>query len=117
MENLNGILDKEKLAWSLTKYGITVPDYQWLYEQQDGLCALCGEPEQGVTLWGGVVRMAVDHDHSCHPTGSGCRACIRGLLCRDCNQGVGKFESKPQLAKLFADYLSRRPFVDRPSAA
>src|SRR6184192_3970445 len=49
---------------------------QKLYEQQDGLCAVCKRPEKQVA-YDKSRRLALDH---CHTTGK-----VRGLLCSDCN--------------------------------
>lgn len=111
--NHNDILSKEKLNWSLTKYGINADDYHWLLGEQEGGCALCGSPEsQGEKFARGKTRLSVDHDHDhCGPSRA-CKACIRGLLCHDCNVGIAKFEYKPKTRVRFADYLDNRPFSD-----
>lgn len=33
----------------------------------------------------------VDHDHSCCSGGGSCGDCVRGILCRACNTGIGMF--------------------------
>ncbi len=58
------------------RYGITASDYNILLEDQNGVCAICGEPEI-VKLNGKVKRLVVDHDHNTDE--------IRGLLCHTCN--------------------------------
>jgi len=99
------------LQWT---HGISLGQYEWLEQAQGGKCALCEEA--------GVIRkrrdrpsatLAVDHDHSCkqHGPRRSCMLCIRGLLCDDCNTGLGHFEKKASMALLFVDYLERRPFV------
>jgi hypothetical protein len=40
-------------------------------------------------------------DHN-HETG-----CFRGILCGNCNTGLGKFRDAPHLLRLGADYLER----------
>jgi hypothetical protein len=50
---------------------------------------------------------AVDHDHSCCPGRKACGKCIRGLLCANCNQGLGKFKDDPKLLRNAIDYLAR----------
>lgn len=73
------------------KYGITLEDYQNLFEAQDGVCALCGNS------CGSGRLLAVDHDHT---TGK-----IRGLLCMAHNTGLGKFGDSSALLRKAADYL------------
>lgn len=85
------------------KYGITLKDYDRMLAEQKGGCRLCGitPEEQG-------KRLAVDHAHDCCPyrrDGRTCGKCIRGLLCEDCNLGLGKFKDNPNLLRGAADYL------------
>ena len=75
------------------KYGITVEDYDRMLASQDGHCALCPT----VTGMGQKTRLHVDH---CHNTGK-----IRGLLCFDCNTGLGKFKDKIDLIEKAFCYL------------
>jgi hypothetical protein len=86
-----------------TLYGITHDEWDWLFASQDGKCSLCGEPD--------TVRLNIDHDHTCHPTGRACRKCIRGMLCRVYNRMLGHIEAKPALRARFADYLDNRPLL------
>lgn len=80
------------------KFGLTLDGYQSLHDAQNGACACCGLPETdrraGVTRW-----LAVDH---CHSTGA-----VRGLLCSNCNQGLGRFRDDPALLRKAAEYLER----------
>jgi hypothetical protein len=97
----------------LARFGLTLEDYAWLFDQQGGKCALCLRPESkqdyrsGRTWW-----LSIDHDHSCCPDKRGCKRCIRGLLCADCNMLLGLVErvGGPVLAR-FSDYLECRPFL------
>jgi hypothetical protein len=70
-------------AWinSLKKYGITEEIYDRFFEAQNGCCAICRKPSD-------YKRLAVDHDHL---TGT-----VRGLLCQDCNLGLGLFKDNPE---------------------
>lgn len=61
----------------LRQYGITIEDYDLLLKKQNGKCAICGTTEPGNRS----NNFSVDHDHI---TGK-----IRGLLCNDCNRGLG----------------------------
>jgi hypothetical protein len=74
------------------KYGITTSDYEALITEQDGLCAICREP----CVTG--KRLSVDHDHK---TGQ-----IRGLLCYQCNVGLGNFKDRKELLESAVRYLS-----------
>jgi hypothetical protein len=55
------------------RYGISREDYAALLASQGGVCAICGKPPE--------KTLCVDH---CHATGK-----VRGLLCRQCNWGLG----------------------------
>ena len=64
-------------------YGLGEHDYGKLYEAQGGVCAIC----QRAT--GATRKLSVDHDHSCCSGGVSCGYCVRGLLCRPCNDMLG----------------------------
>jgi len=73
-----------------------------MLEAQGGVCKLCSKPETRVNpQTGGVSRLAVDH---CHKTGV-----VRGLLCLDCNTGLGKFGDDPTLLLKAVEYLNTLP--------
>lgn len=81
------------------KYGITVVEYEALYESQKGLCAVCGN---NFPMAAGRKGLHVDHSHS---TGR-----IRGLLCHGCNIFVGyleKMEKEPQRFNAAVAYIER----------
>jgi hypothetical protein len=84
--------EKRRSGWLRREFGITVEQYQTLFESQNGLCAICNEPP---TL---ERSLAVDH---CHSTEK-----IRGLLCFRCNSTLGKFEDDVTLFQKAIDYLS-----------
>ena len=65
------------------RYKITHDDYDRMFEEQGGVCAVCFEPpDESLGEYG---RLQVDHDHE---TGE-----ARGLLCRGCNTGFGLLEA------------------------
>lgn len=79
-------------------YGITTEQYDAMFDEQDGRCAICRLPEQMTRL--GVTRgLCVDHDHE---TGR-----VRGLLCAACNFALGKFNDDPARLRAAAEYLER----------
>jgi hypothetical protein len=84
------------------KFGITPEGYSELLKSQNGTCAICKQPETATRL-GKVKALAVDH---CHQSGA-----IRGLLCADCNTGIGKLRENTSIflsAIRYLDYHSRQ---------
>lgn len=81
-----------KNSFLKSTYGITLAEYEALLESQNGVCAICGGKEKRKSRYGGVCRLHVDHDHK---SGK-----VRGLLCQQCNNGIGHFrENTAILAK------------------
>lgn len=72
------------------RYGVTVEQYEAMYRDQDGRCAICGKPHD---------VLCVDHDHSTLK--------VRGLLCDLCNTGIGKFGDSPELLSSAISYLTK----------
>lgn len=53
-------------------------------------------------------NLHVDHDHSCCPTVRGsCGDCVRGLLCSNCNTGIGLLGDNIDGLLLAVNYLRR----------
>lgn len=90
--------DKVRAHQLWTKFRITVEQYDALWEEQQGLCAICGEPERERRN-GKLKMLAVDH---CHRTDQ-----IRGLLCCGCNQGLGRFQDSERLLRSALAYINR----------
>ncbi len=80
------------------QYGITRADYQRMFEEQGGVCAICGRQETA-TRKGTLRHLAVDH---CHKTNA-----VRGLLCHVCNSGIGYFRDDAALIRRALSYLER----------
>ena len=78
------------------KFGITHAEYAELHQRQKGLCAICFKPETA-TRNGKVKSLAVDH---CHESGK-----IRGLLCYECNTGIGKLHEDEKIFLAAVKYL------------
>ena len=76
-------------------YGITLNEYQNLRTFQENKCAICGCEVMDVT----GRELAVDH---CHKSGK-----VRGLLCSNCNLGLGSFKDDPELLTKAIEYLVR----------
>lgn len=79
---------------------MSIDDYNALLEFQDHGCAICG------ALIGAVGRkLSVDHDHNCCEGQFSCGKCIRGLLCQNCNSGLGQFHDDVGLLARAISYL------------
>ena len=73
------------------QYGLSKQDYEHLlYLQGDG-CKICGD------IADKRFGLHVDHDHK---TGK-----IRGLLCKNCNYGLGQFKDDAKRLERAAQYL------------
>jgi hypothetical protein len=78
-------------------YGIALGTYSDMVTAQNGKCAICASDKPG-----GKGRFHVDH---CHDTGE-----IRGLLCHNCNLGIGYLKHDPRLfdaAKRYVEVFSQ----------
>ena len=76
------------------KFNITLQDYNRMFAEQGGCCAICRRHQSEFKK-----RLHVDHNHK---TGQ-----IRALLCCNCNVVIGKsMESVEILAKM-AEYLEK----------
>jgi Recombination endonuclease VII len=95
------------------RYGITADQYDLLHEQQGGCCYFCGFIETVIHhATHEVMRLSVDHDHTCdqgHDPKRGCPACIRGLACYNCNIFIERAERSTLLRPRIEDLLARRP--------
>lgn len=87
--------DQKRFIHKLRTYGITREQYEAMLAGQSGVCAICGElPSTGMGK-----AFHVDHDHA---TGV-----IRGLLCHECNTGLGKFKDDARMVEMAAAYLRK----------
>lgn len=78
------------------KYGITVAAYEQMRVEQEYSCAVCSTHESQCKHG----KLVVDH---CHETGV-----VRGLLCDNCNVGIGRLGDDWRRAYQAFVYLSRR---------
>ena len=107
MSNVNssdGLRSRCKACTSSTqilrKYHLTSDQYADLAKNG---CHICGS----------YKRLHIDHDHSCCPradSGSAtiCGKCVRGVLCSDCNTGLGLFHDSPVALTNAVKYLQRQ---------
>lgn len=82
-------------------YGLTVDDFDKLFAEQKGVCAICGKKETIKNQYG-IRRLNVDHNHTTNKN--------RGLLCSTCNQGLGLFyidEKRIELLLRAVEYVRK----------
>jgi hypothetical protein len=90
--------EKYRRAHLKHEYGLTKEQYDEMLLAQKGVCAICKQEETWKYKSGRIASLSVDH---CHTTGK-----IRGLLCRDCNQSLGKFKDDHNMLRAAYEYLS-----------
>lgn len=86
-----------------SRYGMTADGYRAMWSKQRGCCAVCVLP------MGGKKTTHVDHDHV--------SKVVRGLLCVNCNTGLGQFYDNPLLLLQAALYLWASTPTARPKAS
>lgn len=88
----------EKARALRDSFGLSLEQYEEMHDRQNGKCAICGEPEKQMRN-GKLKLLAVDH---CHSTNV-----IRGLLCTDCNTGIGKLKDSVEILQSAIRYLNQ----------
>ena len=80
-------------------FRITLEQYDKILADQGGVCAVCRrEPPS-------ARNFSVDHNHTCCPGKKSCGKCNRGLLCSNCNMGIGLFADDPVRLMRAINYL------------
>ncbi len=75
----------------LQQYGLTIEDYEQMLNTQGNVCAICGECNPSGR------KLAVDHASQTHR--------VRGLLCSNCNMGIGLLKHSVDLLAAAQRYL------------
>lgn len=94
-----------KYKW-YKKYNLTEEKIQLILDKQDNACAICKTEFQDQSFY-------VDHDHRCCSGTESCGVCVRGFLCNNCNNGLGKLQDSPAILRSAIEYLEVNPFYDR----
>ena len=79
--------------------GLSAEQYNNLFYEQGGVCAICGCIETVTTQNGEVRRLCIDHNHN--------SKIVRGLLCQACNIAIGLMKDDPLVLRRAADYLEQ----------
>ena len=74
------------------KYNLTQEEYDLMLKKQNYSCEICGIHKDDCPK-----ELCVDH---CHETGE-----VRGLLCNNCNSGIGFFMERQYVMKKAIQYL------------
>lgn len=74
------------------KYGISIDQYQEMYDKQGGKCAICDTHQDNLNR-----KLCIDHSHA---SGK-----VRGLLCNRCNSVLGYFNDNITLLENAIKYL------------
>lgn len=74
-------------------YGISIDDYNSMFEEQQGCCAICKTHQIEFKK-----KLHVDHSHK---TGQ-----VRGLLCHNCNLAIGRLKEDPVIIASALEYVS-----------
>lgn len=81
-------LERSRRKHFIRKYGLSTEDLALMLAEREGRCDICG----------GV--MSAPHVDHCHTSGE-----IRGLLCSNCNTGLGLFKDSPERLQAAIAYL------------
>ncbi len=89
---------REVQRWAAVKYrtGATREVYAELLHKQNGVCAICYQPQE--------CNLHVDH---CHATGK-----IRGLLCGPCNRMLGMAKENEAVLVSAVEYIKTHRNAD-----
>jgi len=85
-------------------YGIGLEEYRTFHEP--GVCEICGS-EGFVLNKHSKIKLCLDHDHA---TGE-----VRGILCHNCNRGLGLFQDSASNLENAVAYLERAETIPKGS--
>lgn len=83
----------------LSRYGINANEYDRMFIEQDGLCAICKNPDK--------INLAVDHNHTTNQ--------VRSLICLHCNIIVGIIETHTNTLTNAGNYVKHHTSVSEGS--
>lgn len=80
------------------RFKLSVGQHRVLLKNANHSCEGCGRED----------NLCIDHDHSCcSRRGVSCGKCIRGILCRSCNSGIGYIKDNIDFLKEMVAYIER----------
>jgi hypothetical protein len=75
-------------------YGVSLDEYNDMFYNQNGCCAICNKHQSELEF-----KLGVDHNHK---TGA-----IRKLLCRKCNAALGLFQESEEILSKALEYIKK----------
>ena len=93
MKNRERLLKMERARKLRSRYGMTEDDYKQMIVDQNNLCSICAVD------FSKVDKIHIDH---CHTTNK-----VRGLLCVNCNSGIGIFRDDIEVLEKAIKYLEK----------
>jgi hypothetical protein len=91
--------DAQRIAHRNRRHRITSEWYDSQLIAQDNKCDICIKSFEKTPH--------IDHAHSCCDGIHSCDKCRRGLLCDDCNLGLGRFMDSPEILEQAIQYLKK----------
>jgi hypothetical protein len=82
---------RKQKHWNLGRYGISIDEWEQQLKKQNNLCAICKK------FFTDKDKPHTDHNHE---TGL-----FRGILCSQCNTGIGLLGDDPERIRAAAQYL------------
>jgi hypothetical protein len=79
------------------RYGVSLETYNAMLLEQNGLCAICGQPETRLGRGRKVRKLSLDHNHKTKK--------VRKLLCDSCNKAVGNVKESVDIAIKLVNYI------------
>jgi formylmethanofuran dehydrogenase subunit E len=81
-------------AKRLRERGMSEEDFNSKLNQQEGKCAICDKPQDE-----SIKFLSIDHDHKTNKN--------RGLLCSNCNRGIGLLQDDINILQSAIKYLKQ----------
>ena len=89
-DNKAKVTKRQLISHRRRLYGLNEEEYNNMILSQNNLCAICNKPSD--------KTLHIDHDHA---TGM-----VRGLLCHNCNTGIGMLQEDLIILNRAIEYLS-----------
>jgi len=99
LNNAEKVKKMKRQSHLKTKYGLSIQEYNKMFEKQEGCCAICKRHQSSLK---GVLN--VDHNHLTND--------IRGLLCTKCNSYIGYIDEDFNVLKRMIDYFEMYKLIN-----